>query len=67
MSERTRRENSAIWASASDSAGRIAVFMLSATPSLSRLQFDAGSQPSCTAKSQIRKMPKMKFGIDSAT
>ena len=45
----------------------IDVCRLSPMPSLSRFQFDAGSRSHCTANSQIRKIPTMKFGIDSAT
>ena len=45
----------------------MAVFMFSTTPSLNRFQFEAGNQLSWTAKSQMRKMPKMKFGIERAT
>ncbi len=67
MSERIRRENTAMVPSASAIAGRIDVCRLAPMPSLSRFQFDAGRRFHRTANSQIRKIPTMKFGIDSAT
>ena len=68
MSDRTSREKIAAWVNPSAVAGMIAVLKFSQTPrSLTRFQLDAGNHPYWTENNQIKKMPVMKFGTESAT